>query len=143
VKDRDPKIIGPGTWVTIHVFAMVCEEADTDSDWKCYAKFTYRIIHAFPCSKCRRHAVKYLDQHPIPESKPDGSIFAWSVNFHNAVNRKLGKPQISVEEAREMYKNTEVILAGGGQTCSLKGPGCEDLSVHQISNEASLPETQS
>ena len=34
---------------------------------------------------------------------PNNEYFAWTVKAHNAVNIKLGKPEISVEDALKFY----------------------------------------
>lgn len=34
---------------------------------------------------------------------PNGEYFAWTVKVHNAVNAKLGKPQITLEDALKLY----------------------------------------
>lgn len=121
MREHDPKIVGPGTWITTHVYCLVCEKSGRKKDYAECGRFIYRMIHAFPCRKCRGHAVKYLDEHSVPKTKDEGSLFEWSVTFHNAVNKRLGKPEMPLEEAREIYENTEVVLndTHTGETCSL------------------------
>lgn len=129
MKEHDPKIVGPGTWITAHVYCLVCDKSGRRRDYRECGNFIYRMIHAFPCRKCRRHAVKYLDKHPVPHNKEEGSLFEWSVTFHNAVNVRLKKPEMPLGQARAIYENTEVVLndAHTGNTCSLNGEStCED-----------------
>jgi hypothetical protein len=54
-----------------------------------------------PCESCTIHTRNYLEQHPIT-----GDPFEWSVAFHNDVNRRLEKKQVSLENARELYKDS-------------------------------------
>ena len=130
----DPKVFGPGTWITTHVYSLVCEQSGRKRDYRQFASYTYRMIHALPCGKCRRHAVRYLDRHAIPMSKLEGSIFRWTVDFHNSVNRRLKKPVVTEQQAREMFENTEVVLNDpvSGKVCTLNATpeagegGCED-----------------
>lgn len=136
MREIDPKIFGPGTWIVLHVLAIVCDESATPEDNKSYCQVAYRIIHALPCSKCRKHAVTYMDAHVIPKSKAEGSIFEWTVAFHNAVNKKLKKPLMALEDARAIYSNTEVVLTNHDKssTCKLTADdnaagGCEDKSL--------------
>ena len=49
------------------------------------------------CS-CREFWNNWVRQNP-PIYTPAGAYFAWTVKAHNAVNAKLGKPQMSVEDA--------------------------------------------
>lgn len=44
----------------------------------------------------------------LPKNRPDfsnnpTSYFAWTVKAHNAVNTKLKKPNVTVEEARKIW----------------------------------------
>lgn len=132
LREIDPTISGPGTWIVIHVLALISDESGTKKDYEFYSLFIYRVVHNFPCSKCRSHAVKYLDKYPIPATKQSGSLFEWSVIFHNVVNKRLKKKIMPLEEAREIYQNTEVVLnnSSTGATCSLqataKEGSCED-----------------
>jgi len=36
------------------------------------------------------------------------SLFLWTVNIHNSVNRRLGKPTMTVEDAMSKWNNLEV-----------------------------------
>jgi hypothetical protein len=48
---------------------------------------------------CKEHFDKYIQQNP-----PDfESLFQWGVDFHNAVNRRILKPQVTIEEAVELW----------------------------------------
>lgn len=139
MRELDPKVFGPGTWTVMHVLAIVCEESGTPEDHKAYCQIVHRIVHALPCSTCRKHAVQYLDDNQIPRSKDGGSLFTWSVAFHNAVNRKLKKPQMPLAEAYAIYSNTEVVLTNKetASTCTIgiasdsdsAAGGCQDASL--------------
>lgn len=120
MREIDPKIFGPGSWAVIHAVADVCEQSKANSCYRFYTKLVFRIFHALPCAKCRRHAVKYLDEHPIPQSKADGSPFEWAVTFHNVVNKRLKKSEMSLEAAREQWSNTEVLLTNNESSTSCK-----------------------
>lgn len=49
---------------------------------------------------CEEHFRSYCQQWP-PERAID--FFAWGVELHNAVNARIGRPEISVEDARELW----------------------------------------
>lgn len=130
MREIDPTIFGPGTWTVSHVLSLVCDENSRKQDYKFFALYAYRMIHALPCGECRKHAVIYLDKNPIPSSKIQGSLFEWTVTFHNTVNKRLKKSIMSLAEARDLYENTEVVLLNKKQSssCSLK-TGCEDSAL--------------
>ncbi len=70
----DPAQWGPPLWREIHA-------ADRwDRAWPA------RIL----CPECQAHTFEYLAAHP----PPIGAAFKqWAVDFHNAVNRRLGRPE--------------------------------------------------
>ena len=55
---------------------------------------------------CKDGYQKILEAMPADFSSPD-AFFAWGVNLHNAVNRKLGKPEITIEEARKIWRRDD------------------------------------
>lgn len=64
---------------------------------------TVAIANRLPCGECRRDWLAMLAAHPPDLSSPD-AYFASIVGYHNAVNAKLGKPQMSVEDARLFHE---------------------------------------
>lgn len=52
--------------------------------------------------KCREHWTIWLRSNP-PHFSTRGKYFAWTVKAHNAVNTRLKKPTLTVEEARKLY----------------------------------------
>ena len=57
----------------------------------------YHFVYNIPCLEpCRESAVNYVKHNP-PKLGSKNSLFNWSVDFHNFVNDKLGKPKKSVE----------------------------------------------
>lgn len=136
MREIDPKIFGPGTWSVIHVLGIVCDESGKIDDYKFYALFVHRVLHALPCGNCRKHSVRYLNKNPLPKTPTAGPLFDWSVKFHNAVNTRLKKSKMSLEDARVCYSNTEIVLVnpektsmctiGLGLPSSGESSGCED-----------------
>jgi hypothetical protein len=64
-----------------------------------------RVRTSLPCGECAAHARNWLKHNPPPDD-PAG-LFAWTVQWHNDVNRRLGKPELSVEEATRRWTVTE------------------------------------
>lgn len=59
-------------------------------------EFVEGYVYIIPCLSCRQHFEKVLEENPVPEA---GDYFKWSVDVHNIVNVRLGKPEISYENA--------------------------------------------
>jgi hypothetical protein len=53
------------------------------------------------CS-CGEFYVSHIKQHP-PKFGPNREYFIWSYEMHNAVNKKLNKPLMSLEDAIKLY----------------------------------------
>ena len=81
---------GPYFWATLHIACLSCQ------DYKALAEFVEGYMYIIPCLSCRQHFEQVLVENPVPES---GDFFKWSVDVHNIVNKRLGKPEFSYEDA--------------------------------------------
>lgn len=54
--------------------------------------------------KCREFWMRWIKLNP-PNFKTNENYFAWTVTAHNAVNKKLKKQIISVDDALKLYTN--------------------------------------
>ena len=63
----------------------------------------YLIPARCDCKDGYQHILKEL---PPDFSSPD-AFFAWGVALHNHVNRKLGKPELTIEEARNIWRRND------------------------------------
>jgi len=66
--------------------------------------FYKSIGHIIECKTCMRHYYKFIDENPIPRN---GGLFTWTVQLHNSVNERLGKPIVSVDEAYNIWFNLD------------------------------------
>lgn len=106
-KLHNPVYVGPGIWFTIHTLAA---NSRTDSEKEDVIRHIRKLQDRFPCLECKGHFGEYLSKHP-PEDTLGGnedSLFLWTVNFHNAVNYRLKKPQVSYEEAKSIFKENDL-----------------------------------
>ena len=85
-----PSKWGPHFWMTLHVACLGCQ------DYKALSKFVEGYVAIIPCLACRLHFEQVLIENPVPEA---GDFFMWSVDVHNIVNKRLGKPEVSYEDA--------------------------------------------
>jgi len=115
MKEVSPLVFGPGTWIIMHIFALVCDSSDNgETDRECFLKFVKKILERLPCKTCRKHSSEYYNQNP-PENEQE--LFKWTWKFHNSVNKRLGKDVIEYEDAKNLYENAEVILSENGEEC--------------------------
>lgn len=65
-------------------------------------RYLQALFDRLPCEECRQHATQHYWAH-IPDLSTSLSYQTWAYNFHNAVNRRLGKPIFSQKEYDETY----------------------------------------
>ena len=90
-----------GTWYVVHLLAANGERTALLALMAVLAK-------RFVCPKCRGHIAKYLTSNPIPDDGTD-SLFAWSMDFHNAVSKRLtsyghAHEVFGVEKTAELFR---------------------------------------
>ena len=107
------KYIGPGVWTTIHLLAANIESS---VDRKMFEGFMEGLRAKFPCEKCRTHMNEYMKAYPVGKTFRSSNLestFEWTVDFHNAVNRRLRKPAMSMDEARSLYIGEDSVCTTG------------------------------
>jgi hypothetical protein len=82
-----PPSYGPPLWQALHERAR--SHYGDDAEW--LAQFEKRI----PCGSCRKHWQEMMGLTP---QNPD-DYFSWTVDRHNEINAKLGKPTLTLDQA--------------------------------------------
>lgn len=95
IKVAGPPVNGAPLWGELHRWALATEGSE-DARWM--VLFRLRV----PCGECRKH----WDGMCVETPPTWGDLFAWTVARHNEVNRRLRKPEMTVEEAREKWSAT-------------------------------------
>lgn len=108
----DPTRVGPGIWFKMHIDAV---EATTDKLKIVFEININALCDNFKCKKCQKHFRKFLNKHPLKyywnikdDKGRDIGFFKWTWEFHNAVNRYLGKYQPTLREAYEIYSTPDI-----------------------------------
>jgi hypothetical protein len=102
----NPYIFGPIFWKTLHVMAANYPERPTPEQAKKMQQWLQCFDVALPCETCAVHFRAYIKAEEknlstITSSREHLFTFLW--DLHNRVNARLGKPQMSLEEAKAMY----------------------------------------
>lgn len=93
----DPTIeAGRRAWSLLHRYR------GCDPQW---VELWEHFIPSGGCS-CKAGYREILKDHPFDYSSPE-AFFASGVALHNAVNRKLGKPELTLEDARKLWIETQ------------------------------------
>jgi hypothetical protein len=95
-----PEKWGPYFWGALHLTALGCPDAQVIRTFvECYKS-------VLPCISCREHFTQVLEENPVPTTEDRMVIFAWSVDVHNLVNERIGKPVIGYEEALAIWTDS-------------------------------------
>lgn len=99
-KIANPRIVGPGEWVAIHEIAHY----DDTLDQNFYPGFIRTFCDRFRCGECRPHCSGFQKSNP-PEKyiNQKWGMSRHSFDFHNAVNKRLGKPLMEWETYSKIY----------------------------------------
>lgn len=69
------------------------------ADGRLDSRYAQELLKRIGCGNCQQHARNYIARHPVP----DQNVFAWVNAFHNDVNKAIGKPVVSLEQARQIW----------------------------------------
>jgi hypothetical protein len=95
----DPKIWGPHYWFFLHTIAMSYPLHPNAVTKKKYYDFVQNIPLFIPVESMAGEFSKLLDQYPVqPYLDNKESFIRWMWFIHNKINKKLEKPQISLND---------------------------------------------
>lgn len=109
-----------GVWKLLH--RLTLNASSNDKDW--LIPFIENLCKNTGCQECNKHATAYYkNNNPLNDYNRKGypGLFEWTVNFHNSVNSRIGKSQISIQEARNLYNK-------GCTDCDIKTSDLEDIN---------------
>ncbi len=93
----------PNAWLSLHAYD------GCDPVWHAEWELT---IPNYGCS-CRKDYAEYKALNPPDFSSP-AAYWLWGFDLHNWVNRKLGKPELTVEEAEAIWRRQDGTEQGEG-----------------------------
>ena len=99
-----PEIWGKQAWHFIHMVALTYPIKPTEEDKNKYYNFFSSLQNVLPCPICASHFKDNMEKNPI-NLKNQESLFKWTVDIHNEVNKKNNKKVLSYKEAIEEINN--------------------------------------
>lgn len=96
-----PPLFGHLLWDTSLVIAANYPVKATEYAQKMFENFIQGIVFLTPCPTCAQSALAYVKEHPPANISSRQEAVKYVVDFHNFVNRKLGKAEMTVKEALE------------------------------------------
>ena len=97
----------PNAWIALHNGSIF--HAAGLSEWE-------SSIPQYECG-CRAFYAKYKAEMPPDFTSPE-AFFRWGVNLHNAVNRKLGKHELTIDEALSIWRKDDGSTKDGSEIVS-------------------------
>jgi len=108
----DPRVWGPALWFSLHNGAARYPIKASPFFAERMKGFILGLPVMIPCEKCQDHATAYIEEnyHRINEIvSGKEQLFNFFVSFHNYVNKRYGKPEMSFKDAYTLYTiNTNV-----------------------------------
>jgi hypothetical protein len=95
--DEVPSILlnGPRFWAELHLLGLRHRSGKNMSGWL----NDWRDSIPFNGCPCKEHLDEWMSENP-----PDWNrFFEWGIDLHNAVNMRIGKPTMDVENAKELW----------------------------------------
>lgn len=95
-----PVVWGSTLWSTIHIVCLGAPVTLSPNQQTWFVQFFESFPHILPCASCSVHLHEVYSRHSV-QNHIEGrdSLFEWSVTIHNEVNKLLGKPTWSTDEA--------------------------------------------
>lgn len=104
----NPNVWGPAMWFSLHNGAIHYPNKASPQVKEGMKGFIRGIPYMLPCKSCSIHATNYIKSNM---SRMDvivsgrEQLFNFFVDFHNDVNRRNGKPVLSLSDAKKLYTN--------------------------------------
>lgn len=99
-------INGPGMWKILHGTAV---RAISEETKKYFISFLDIFASLINCKTCSDEFNTFIETHNLSQYKNiiikdiDVGYFKWTWELHNQVNKKLGKPCVSLTDAYKYY----------------------------------------
>jgi hypothetical protein len=102
----DTTVWGPPFWFTLHTICLNFPENPTYIERQQHLLFFESLKTILPCSICRNHYKKFLQEQPIsPYLDNKNSLKRWVLDCHNNVNKLNNKKIWTMKEVDDYYDN--------------------------------------
>ncbi len=126
-----PPLFGPVIWDTALIIALNFPEQPTDMEQRYWTDFLYGMVYLLPCPSCKLEAVRYVTEHP-PLARTREEAVQYVVDFHNFVNKRLGKVIVTKDEAtRALVKRFDKDYKDLGRAMQVRKEDAEKIQELQ------------
>lgn len=100
----NPEVWGPSFWFSLHNGASKYPEHASPIVSARMKGFILGLPEMIPCLNCKEHARGYIENSDLDKiTNGKNNLFHFFVDFHNYVNKRYNKPEMSLDEARKLY----------------------------------------
>ena len=100
----NPKLWGTSGWTFLHYIALGYRNRPTKEEKKIYYIFFLNLQNVLPCEKCSENFKENLKKYSLEEALENrDSLFRWTIDIHNEVNKETDKRTYSYEEVYQQY----------------------------------------
>ena len=104
MSNLNPEVWGPHYWFVLHSVAFTFPLNPNEAIKKKYYEFIQNIPTFIPNRDIGNDFAKILEQYPVsPYLDSRESFVKWLHHIHNVVNKRLGKPTMSYDDALIAY----------------------------------------
>jgi len=100
----------PPTWAFFHTFAAKVNKQFFEANRDQCLSIIKMACNCLPCPECTRHAIHFFTRVNRNTVKTKEDLILMLFDFHNSVNRRLGKAQFT-KESLVMYNNYRIDIA--------------------------------
>lgn len=102
----DPRYWGAKFWFAMHTVAFFYPEYPTADEMTDAKQFYSSLQSLLPCPGCASHYKQLLNKNPLDHAITSRlNLMSWVNKIHNEVNRRLGKPIVTMDEYLLMNRN--------------------------------------
>lgn len=100
---RSPECWGPAAWRMLHSIASAYTYSQVES--KAFRALIQIWVSLIPPQQGGIFLKAYLRVNPLSAEhlRDSNNLFKWTYDLHNAVNQRLGKPNLSFTKAKSIY----------------------------------------
>jgi hypothetical protein len=99
-----PAVWGHHQWTMLHLMAFVYPENPDINRQQSMIKYLEGMSNNLPCPGCSYHCINYFTEFP-PQVESKEKLTKYFVDFHNSVNKRTFKRELSYSEAEEALKD--------------------------------------
>lgn len=94
---------GPATWHLLHCIVLKVDDNINESQLENIKAIISRIANNLPCPYCTDHATTFLRTNKFESIKSINALRYFMFYFHNKVNERLKKPQMTYDDHINLY----------------------------------------